>query len=86
MSGSVAVLVTVSGVRALGEIVHDMVTGLLFPPLDAEALADALQLLLGNQELRRELGANAKQWVARDRTGHAARGRAGRPLPVGNRP
>jgi glycosyltransferase involved in cell wall biosynthesis len=60
--------VVVSGVRALGEIVQDKVTGLLFPPLDAEALADALQLLLGNQELRRELGANAKQWVARDRT------------------
>jgi glycosyltransferase involved in cell wall biosynthesis len=60
--------VVVSGVRALGEIVQDKVTGLLFPPLDAEALADALQLLLGNPELRRELGANAKQWVARDRT------------------
>ncbi|HTB54083.1 MAG TPA: glycosyltransferase family 4 protein, partial [Trebonia sp.] len=59
--------VVVSGVRALGEIVQDKVTGLLFPPLDAEALADALQLLLGNPELRRELGANAKQWVARDR-------------------
>jgi glycosyltransferase involved in cell wall biosynthesis len=60
--------VVVSGVRALGEIIQDRVTGLLFPPLDAEALADALQLLLGDQELRRELGANAKQWVARDRT------------------
>jgi glycosyltransferase involved in cell wall biosynthesis len=60
--------VVVSGVRALREIVQDKVTGLLFPPLDAEALADALQLLLGNPELRRELGANAKQWVARDRT------------------
>ena len=43
-------------------------TGLLFPPLDADALADALQQLLGNPELRRELGANAKEWVARDRT------------------
>jgi glycosyltransferase involved in cell wall biosynthesis len=60
--------VVVSGVKALGEIIQDKVTGLQFPPLDAEALADALQLLLGNQELRRELGANAKQWVARDRT------------------
>jgi glycosyltransferase involved in cell wall biosynthesis len=60
--------VVVSGVRALGEIVQDKVTGLLFPPLDAEALADALQLLLGNPELRRELGANARQWVVRDRT------------------
>ena len=48
--------VVVSGVRALGEIVHDKVTGLLFPPLDADALADALQLLLGNPELRRRTG------------------------------
>ena len=48
--------VVVSGVRALGEIVQDKVTGLLFPPLDAEALADALQLLLGNPELRRRTG------------------------------
>jgi glycosyltransferase involved in cell wall biosynthesis len=60
--------VVVSGVKALGEIVQDKVTGLQFPPLDAEALAGALQLLLGNEELRGELGANAKQWVARDRT------------------
>ena len=60
--------VVVSGVRALGEVVQDKVTGLRFPPLDAGALADALQLLLGNPELRAELGANAKQWVARDRT------------------
>jgi len=60
--------VVVSGVKALGEIIQDKVTGLQFPPLDAEALADALQLLLGNPELRGELGANAKQWVARDRT------------------
>jgi glycosyltransferase involved in cell wall biosynthesis len=60
--------VVVSGVKALGEVVRDKVTGLQFPPLDAEALADALQLLLGNPELRGELGANAREWVARDRT------------------
>ena len=60
--------VVVSGVKALGEIIQDKVTGLQFPPLDAEALADALRLLLGSEELRGELGANAKQWVARDRT------------------
>ena len=60
--------VVVSGVKALGEVIKDTVTGLQFPPLDAGALADELQLLLGNQALRAELGANAKQWVARDRT------------------
>ena len=42
--------------------------GLLFPPLDAGALADQLQQLLDNPELRRKLGASAREWVARDRT------------------
>ena len=60
--------VVVSAVRALGEIVRDGVTGLLFPPLDAGALADQLQRLLASPELRSRLGVSARAWVARDRT------------------
>jgi glycosyltransferase involved in cell wall biosynthesis len=60
--------VVVSGVRALSEIVNDKVTGLLSPPLDAGALADVLAELLDSADLRAELGANAREWVARDRT------------------
>jgi glycosyltransferase involved in cell wall biosynthesis len=60
--------VVVSGVRALSEIVNDKVTGLVSAPLDPAALADALAGLLDNPELRAELGANAREWVARDRT------------------
>jgi glycosyltransferase involved in cell wall biosynthesis len=60
--------VVVSGVRALSEIVNDKVTGLLSAPLDPAALADALSELLDSPDLRAELGANARQWVARDRT------------------
>jgi glycosyltransferase involved in cell wall biosynthesis len=60
--------VVVSSVRALAEIVHDGETGLLFPPLDAGALADQLKQLLDNPELRRKLGTSAREWVARDRT------------------
>jgi glycosyltransferase involved in cell wall biosynthesis len=60
--------VVVSSVRALAEIVQDGETGLLFPPLDAGALADQLKQLLENPELRRKLGASAREWVARDRT------------------
>jgi len=60
--------VVVSSVRALAEIVRDGETGLLFPPLDAGALADQLGQLLDSPELRRKLGANAREWVARDRT------------------
>jgi glycosyltransferase involved in cell wall biosynthesis len=44
------------------------VTGLLAPPLDPAALADALADLLDSRDLRAELGANAREWVARDRT------------------
>jgi glycosyltransferase involved in cell wall biosynthesis len=60
--------VVVSSVRALAEIVNDKVTGLQTPPLDAGALADNLQQLLANPELRAKLGGSAREWVARDRT------------------
>jgi len=60
--------VVVSAVNALSEIVSDRETGLRFPPLDAGALADQLQQLLDNPELRTKLGASAREWVARDRT------------------
>jgi len=60
--------VVVSDVRALAEIVHDRETGLLSPPLDAGGLADRLQQLLARPDLRAKLGANARHWVARDRT------------------
>ena len=70
--------VVVSAVKALSEIVHDKTTGRLSPPLDAGALADTLQALLEDRGLRATLGANAREWVARDRTWahNAARYRA----------
>ena len=60
--------VVVSDVRALAEIVQDRKTGLLSPSLDAGELADRLQQLLASPDLRVKLGANARHWVARDRT------------------
>ena len=60
--------VVVSAVKALSEIVNDKVTGRLSPPLDPGALADTLQALLDDRDLRAKLGANAREWVARDRT------------------
>jgi glycosyltransferase involved in cell wall biosynthesis len=70
--------VVVSGVRALGELVQDGATGLLFPPLDAGALADSLAQLRDSPELRTKLGASARESIARDRTWahNAARYRA----------
>ncbi len=85
--------VVVSAVKALSEIVNDKATGRLSPPLDAGALADTLQALLEDRELRAKLGANAREWVARDRTWahNAARYRAayerlGAVLPPGDDP
>jgi glycosyltransferase involved in cell wall biosynthesis len=85
--------VVVSGVKALSEIVNDRVTGRLSAPLDAGALADTLQGLLDDRDLRAKLGANAREWVARDRTWahNAARyreayQRLGAVLPPGGRP
>jgi glycosyltransferase involved in cell wall biosynthesis len=70
--------VVVSAVRALAEIVHDKATGMQVPPQDAQALADVLKQLLDAPELRKQLGDNARDWVARDRTWehNAARYRA----------
>jgi glycosyltransferase involved in cell wall biosynthesis len=55
-------------VQALAEIVHDKATGMHVPPEDAQALADVLQELLASPELRKQLGASAREWVAADRT------------------
>ena len=70
--------VVLSSVRALGELVTDNQTGLLFPPLDAGALADCLARLLDSPDLRAKLGTSARERVARDRTWahNAARYRA----------
>jgi glycosyltransferase involved in cell wall biosynthesis len=83
--------VVVSAVSALGEIIKDKVTGMQAAPRDATALADCLGQLLDSPDLRRELGANAREWVARDRTWkhnadryRAAYARLGAVLPGGS--
>ncbi len=53
----------VSGCR---EIVRDGVTGLLVPPGDAGGLADALERLARDPDLRRRLGAAARELVERE--------------------
>jgi glycosyltransferase involved in cell wall biosynthesis len=67
--------VVTSEVRALAEIIKPDVTGALTIPQDPVALADTLELLIGSPDMRRKLGDNAREWVARDRTwaNHAAR-------------
>ena len=61
--GRPMVATDVSGCR---EIVRDGVTGLLVPPGDAGALADALERLARDPGLRRRLGAAARDLVERE--------------------
>jgi glycosyltransferase involved in cell wall biosynthesis len=70
--------VVTSEVRALAEIIKPDVTGALTTPQDPAALADTLELLACSPDIRRKLGDNAREWVARDRTWahNAARYRA----------
>jgi glycosyltransferase involved in cell wall biosynthesis len=60
--------VVTSDVRALAEIIKPDVTGALTIPQDPVALADTLELLVSSPDVRRKLGDNAREWVARDRT------------------
>ena len=53
--------VVASKVDGLPEIVEDGKSGLLVPPNDPKALADALITLLTNEPLRRELAAGARR-------------------------
>jgi len=46
-------------VGSIPDILHDGVEGLVMPVGDAEALAKALERLIGEADLRRKLGANA---------------------------
>jgi glycosyltransferase involved in cell wall biosynthesis len=55
--------VVAADVGGLRDLVVDGETGLLVPPRDAGALRDALERLLADPELRRRLGANARERV-----------------------
>ncbi|MGE5133146.1 MAG: glycosyltransferase family 4 protein, partial [Gemmatimonadota bacterium] len=60
--------VVASEVGALQEIVEHKSTGMLIAPQDPVALANCLESLLYSPGVRRELGARAREWVARERT------------------
>jgi phosphatidylinositol alpha-1,6-mannosyltransferase len=45
------------------EAVHDGLTGLVVPPDDPQALTAALRRLLGDADLRRQMGRAGRQWV-----------------------
>jgi glycosyltransferase involved in cell wall biosynthesis len=63
-SQGLACVATTAG--AIGELIEDGRTGVLVPPGDAPALAQAIDALLADPERRRALGAAARARVARD--------------------
>jgi len=60
--------VVASNVSALREIIRPEVTGALATSGDPVSFADIMEPLLYSSDIRRKLGANAREWVARDRT------------------
>ena len=78
-AGAVGVPLVSTSVGAIAEIVRDGETGLLVPPGDPAALAVALRRLADDPELRRRLGAGARQAVEAD---YDARANAGRLVGV----
>ncbi len=61
MGCGLPVVATRSG--GIVEIVDDKVTGLLVPPLNPEALAEALRQLIENPAFRKELGDRGRKRV-----------------------
>jgi glycosyltransferase involved in cell wall biosynthesis len=55
--------IVASGVAGIPEVVHDDHNGLLVPPKDERALADAICRLLGDPQLRQRLGRAARASV-----------------------
>ena len=58
--------VIASDIGGIGELMEDGVTGLLTPPRDARALADLIERLRKDPDLRAEMGRNARAKVQHD--------------------
>lgn len=58
--------VVASRLSGIPELVDDQVSGLLVPPADARALADAIARLHGEPDLRARLGAAARERIEHD--------------------
>ncbi len=53
----------ISDLRGGSIVVQDGVTGLLVPPKDPDSLARAILMLIGNNDLRKELGVAGQKYV-----------------------
>jgi colanic acid/amylovoran biosynthesis glycosyltransferase len=62
-SASLGVPVISTDVSGIPELVENEVSGLLVPPRDARALAAAIQRLMADQQLQRDLAGNGRKKV-----------------------
>jgi glycosyltransferase involved in cell wall biosynthesis len=62
-AGAVGLPVISTAISGIPELVHHGVTGLLVPPGDSAALAEAIRALAADSGLRARLGAKAREWV-----------------------
>ncbi|MFC4271549.1 glycosyltransferase [Sneathiella chungangensis] len=60
--------VVAGNIRGVPDVVRDGETGLLTPPGDAAAFADAVEILLRDDDRRRAMGEKAREFVRRERT------------------
>jgi starch synthase len=58
--------VVVTNVGSIPEVVEDGVTGFIVPPMDSDALADAIIKILKDNNLRRQMGENAYRNMKND--------------------
>jgi hypothetical protein len=60
--------VVAGAIGQIEELIVDGETGLLFEPGRTDRLAEALERLVRDPELRRKVGENGSAWVRRERT------------------
>ncbi len=60
--------IVVSSVKALTDMITDEVNGLVFEKGNVPDLANQLERLIADAELRHQLGENARVWVETERT------------------
>jgi len=63
---SMEVPVVTSRINGIEELVDDGINGILVPPENPEAIADAIVLLFSNPDLRKKMGKEARKKIQKD--------------------
>ncbi|MEM2293050.1 MAG: glycosyltransferase family 4 protein [Nitrososphaerota archaeon] len=58
--------VVATNVGGVSEVIKDGENGILVPPADAVQLAESIQYLLDNEDVRKKFGENGRKWVVKN--------------------